>query len=396
MFSATRVSLLKIQACMLLGTLAFAESDTEMQSLYSAMANRMVQLLDLPNRLSTNSVQRETEIRGRKSTTTTGMKPVLTEFGEIVWWSVWMEDSWSSAGTRLPKQLTYEISYTKPLEELAFVGLKSDDEGDEAVTENSTALRDSSLWTQMIPLTELFSQINTLNEYTVKYPEDRAFIQGRVELISGQLDFWLFRLPPHLHNTPECLQYFMEHGLGRTFIALYIGFHHHSQLLYYQFLHNTTFEHGREYAARCKSHASALSNLLWTSHTTPNLSCLWIMTGHLLVISSSVHVHTLLFDDQEKQIAQAKLMLEHNFGMLIRLRGYWPSLDHSMSRLFAFHRACRLGMSTSFHMNEWMLQFLQRYAKPLDEEAQKYQITETMWDHLNVLTEHGLQEEAGQ
>jgi hypothetical protein len=50
---------------MLLHILAFVEGDMESQSLYAALAIRMVQLLDLPRKLSSDRIQRETEIRSR-------------------------------------------------------------------------------------------------------------------------------------------------------------------------------------------------------------------------------------------------------------------------------------------------------------------------------------------
>jgi hypothetical protein len=54
-----------LQSCLLLHILAFVEGDMESQSLYSALTIRMVQLLDLPRKLSSNAIQRETEIRSR-------------------------------------------------------------------------------------------------------------------------------------------------------------------------------------------------------------------------------------------------------------------------------------------------------------------------------------------
>ena len=49
----------------MLHILAFVEGDMQAQSLYSALAIRMVQLLDLPRRLSDDYIQRETEIRSK-------------------------------------------------------------------------------------------------------------------------------------------------------------------------------------------------------------------------------------------------------------------------------------------------------------------------------------------
>jgi hypothetical protein len=62
---AEAVSSLALQSCLLLHILAFIEGDMESQSLYGALAIRMVQLLDLPRKLSPDRIQRETEIRSR-------------------------------------------------------------------------------------------------------------------------------------------------------------------------------------------------------------------------------------------------------------------------------------------------------------------------------------------
>jgi alpha-L-rhamnosidase len=369
------VSLTAVQACSLLGSLAFAESDTNMKTLYSALANRMVQLLDLPHRLSANRVQREIEIRG--STPFCENSLLAANCSYAVWWTVWMMDTWSSAGARLPKQINASSAYIKPMEEIAFERLEPGTNFDESLESEHDfiALRDSGLWTQMIPLTEIFTHVNELNDRTVQHPNSKTQLYENVQSISNMLDSWLLCLPVQLHNNLENIQYFTEQGHGRTFVALHLGYHHHAQLLYYQFLHATPGHSlnkalANNYAKRCKSHATALSNLLWIANSTPGCECLWMLTGHLLVISSSIHLHTLLFETSESLIANAKLMLERNFEMLIRLRNYWPCLDMSMSRLRAFHNACRASMNTSFDMDQWMLQFLQRYSTPIDDKVQ--------------------------
>lgn len=58
-------SLLALQSCMLLHVIAFVEGDMQSQSSYGALAIQMVQLLGLPRKLSSDRIQRETEIRSR-------------------------------------------------------------------------------------------------------------------------------------------------------------------------------------------------------------------------------------------------------------------------------------------------------------------------------------------
>lgn len=106
---------------------------------------------------------------------------------------------------------------------------------------------------------------------------------------------------------------------------------------------------------------------MWTTNTTPGLECIWPINGHLLVIASSVLLHTILFEADDNLITEARCMLEHNFMMLQQMQKYWPCLEFSTSRLNAFHRACQHSMFESFDMDDWMLHFLQEYALPVSE-----------------------------
>lgn len=58
-------SLVTLQACQLIGCLSLAEADAATEAICSAIACRVAQLLDLPHRLSSNSLERELEIRGK-------------------------------------------------------------------------------------------------------------------------------------------------------------------------------------------------------------------------------------------------------------------------------------------------------------------------------------------
>ncbi|CAG8898975.1 unnamed protein product [Penicillium egyptiacum] len=350
------VSLAAIQACVLLCTIAFGEGDMEMESLYGAQAIRMVQLKGLPVALSSSAIQRETEIR--------------------VWWTVWMLDNWASAGARIPRQLTVDPNFPAPMEERDFENLGHEGPALTMTTPSDTAeagLHRYGLWAQMIPLTEVIAPINEIHELTVqnRLTDDQLF--ERVDQISYKLDSWKLNLPSSLHFTPEARKSYAATGHGRILAALHTGFHHFSQLLYYQFLQgsisNTAGNNPKidEYARRCRQHAAELSDLLWIAKQTPGCECSWPMVGHLLAISSSVHLHSLLFDDNESNLGNAKHMLKQNFEMMIFLRQYWPSIDLSMSRLWTFHQACQQSMNTTFTMDHWMLQFLQRYTKPVGD-----------------------------
>ncbi|KFZ17278.1 hypothetical protein V501_01808 [Pseudogymnoascus sp. VKM F-4519 (FW-2642)] len=363
----TPISIEALQACSLLLHISFIEGDMETESLYGALAIRMAQRLELPKVLSMDRVEREVQIRCESLLFLRSRGLMVW----LIWWTTWSMDNWSSAGARHPKQLHLEPSYPKPMDDLSFELLKPGpvDFEKERRIEDVILERESSLWAQMIPLTDMISQIEELHELTVRDPSNDIDIYKKATLLAHRLDSWLLRLPEGLKNTPENFKRYHQLGHGRTFVWLHLHYHHHSQLLYYQFLHydpkstpDPIMRH--TYANRCKEHAKHLSSLLWTANSTLNCECVWVVTGHLLVISSSVHLHTLLFATNDQQIEEAKQFLKQNFEMLIRLRKYWPLLDLSLSRLQVFHEACRKNMNTSFRMDNWMLQFLQRYTRP--------------------------------
>jgi alpha-L-rhamnosidase len=286
-------------------------------------------------------------------------------------------DNWSAAASRIPRQLVAELDFPRPMEEIAFEQLIPGLQNSEGLAplEDQQLLRDMGMWTQMIPLTQLIVQIDELHEMTVRNNKPQLEIYNTVQRIASALDSWILRLPEQLQYTSENLERYSKLGHGRTLIALHLGFHHHGQLLYYQFLH-----YNREapttpqlalaytYANRCKEHAAGITNLLWDANSTPGHECLWVVNGHLLAISSSIHLHTLLFGNGSAEIDAAKSMLKRNFEMMMSMRRYWPSLDLSMSRLRSFHRECQNSMDTSFAMDQWMLNFLQRYTKPVTDE----------------------------
>lgn len=367
-------SLLALQSCMLLHVIAFVEGDMQSQSSYGALAIQMVQHLGLPRKLSSDRIQRETEIRSRTTCLIYGS--LLIHWA--VWWTIWSMDNWSAAASSVPRQLIAELDFPRPMEEIAFDQLipGSQYSEDFATAEDGQLLHNLGLWNQMIPLTQVICQIDELHGMTVMNSRPEVEIYETVQKIASSLDSWVLRLPEQLKYTPENLSRYSKLRHGRTFIALHLGFHHHSQLLYYQFLHrvprsviNPKTELDSIYANRCKEHAAKLSDILWEANSTPGHECFWIVNDHLLVISSSIHLHTLLFDESNTEISTAKAMLERNFEMMMKMRQFSPSLELSMSRLRAFHRQCQESADTSFKMDQWMLQFLQRYMKPVTEKT---------------------------
>ena len=287
-------------------------------------------------------------------------------------------DNWSAAASSIPRQLVADPSFPRPMEEIAFDQLIPGSRYSEQVFADGKEdpLRTLSLWTQMIPLTQVICQIDALHDMTVENIKPQVDIYDTVQKIASSLDSWLFRLPEELTYTPENLDRFSRYGQGRTLIALHLGYHHHGQLLFYQFLHQNTNSPcnpksavNHAFANRCKEHAAAVTNLLWEANSTPGHECLWVVNGHLLAVSSSIHLHTLLFGNSDTKVEAVKVMLERNFEMMMDMRRYWPGLDLSISRLRAFHRQCQDNVETSFRMDHWMLIFLQKYTKPVIDKT---------------------------
>jgi hypothetical protein len=222
--------------------------------------------------------------------------------------------------------------------------------------------RRSPLTTEMIKLNRILLEIHDFNHQCVGDTLSPVDAENRVQSISHRMDAWLSALHPDVRDTPENFDWYNTHGLGRNFAAVYLGYYHFGQLLYYQFLHRgNSAPPGSPacvYSDRCKRHSAQLCDMIYRAVFTPGSDVRYFMVAHVVVIASTVQIHTLLFSDDERQIADARRRLEKNFEILLLLRPYWPGLDHCMARLRAFHRTCRVNMSTSFFLDGWMLQFL--------------------------------------
>ena len=171
------------------------------------------------------------------------------------------------------------------------------------------------------------------------------------------------------------------------FVAVYLGYYHFGQLLFYQFLHggcHSTVLSAAFYAQKCHSFAESLCEIVYAAHSTPGCDVQYTMVGHILVIASTVQIHTLLFSDNEEQISKARGRLEKNFEILSQLRGYWPTLDVSFTRLRAFHQACRDSMDESFRLDQWMLRFLSEFAEPVSDKVMGQSPDTRLWSWENI------------
>ncbi|KXT11833.1 hypothetical protein AC579_4280 [Pseudocercospora musae] len=342
------VSLTSIQACVMLGACRIIEGDAPGESVYYGIACRMAQLLDLPHRHCKTRLERELNIR--------------------VWHTLCMVDEWSSSGVRVPRQIANPpLDVPLPMEEMAFLQLRKNEVNDPSASLDQAP----SLLGQMIALNRIFRDVNALNSQAadaqVLPPDIRT-----VEVLTARIEQWEAQLPSYMRDEPANLAHYAAQGLGRIYAAVYLGVYHFGQLLYYQFLqgakddqHNGSIINA--FAGRCKSHAAKLCNMVYAALDTPGCDVLYNMVGHILVIASTIQIHTLLFSTDPVDITSARQRLERNFNILLRLRELWPSLDFCMMRLQAFHKACRTSMETSFKLDRWMLKFLSEFANPVED-----------------------------
>lgn len=277
-------------------------------------------------------------------------------------------DSWYSSKAQIPRQLQAKPSTQKPLDNLSIVPTSTS-----AVLD---AMRATSLWAILLPLTDLHAEIVNIN-YENGNRETNAVYNVVVQHLETRLDDWLQGLPSHVHNTPENLQAYKRQGRLRQFAVVHILYHHECQLLYFRFLNgqNTSVHAGHNAdvsmcISRCRRHATALSDLMWMGYTIPHEEFLWSpVNGHLLGVASTIHLHTLLFESDDKLVLEAKRLMEQNFVLLLRLSEYWPTLENTMSRLRAVHAACSASNpSKTFGIQSWTSDFLNKFDVPVSEE----------------------------
>ncbi|KAH6620296.1 hypothetical protein C7974DRAFT_230404 [Boeremia exigua] len=349
-----------LQGTVLLGMACFVEAEYEKEDLLSAQAIRMVQVMHLPDKTCTDAILFEIQVR--------------------LYWQVYLMDAWQASRAQYPRQIRSDPGIPRIMEEKAFYQLQdyvatSDAQLDTA--HNKDANR-RGLWSTMLPLSEIHSRIQHLNYVLCGSNEEPYEEPVRVEEIAEELQKWHHALPTELEYRSMNIIRVKEDGLFREFNVLHILYHYQFQLLYYQYLQKdpnvdpkSAIAIEREtYAADCKYHAKRMSEIFWAANNQKGTECFWSpVNAHLLVVASTVHLHTLLFDTSEEHMAQTKKLLEQNFSMLLQLQEYWPSVELAMMRLRAFHRTCLLNTepSESFNMDDWKAQFLNRYHMPVDD-----------------------------
>ncbi|KAL4888882.1 hypothetical protein BDV59DRAFT_210654 [Aspergillus ambiguus] len=341
----TDISVQTIQSCILLGTISYSHSQTQSEALYYSVAIRLALILDLPQRVCEKEIERQVNLR--------------------IWASLHMIDIWSSIGLNLPRQLGFKECYPLPTDEETFLSLR-----------DSTALPANNLqrglWAEMVVLSQIWAQIHELNKRSVSKDMESVILSREVDDLAQQLYGWAAALPLTLQETPENLQRYTRLGLGNAFAALHLGYHYYFEVLFYQFLARTSSSHQentftRAHRAQCEKHALEFCDLLYRCRAMDKCQCLYVMVGHMLVVTSTVYIHILLFSDCSKQVSLARQRLARNFEILTELQSFWLTLDVALSRLQIFHNACNRSIDETFRMDQWMLTFILEHGSSVAE-----------------------------
>ncbi|EMR62013.1 putative nadh dehydrogenase protein [Eutypa lata UCREL1] len=243
-----------------------------------------------------------------------------SETARRTWWSLYIAGRWCFAGLGLPRRAEeFDGPWDLPMDEITFRSLLPGQE----TTETS---RRPGLWAHMITLVRLFGPIQDLNRRIAKGNSDSAELDQAVEHLGQQLIAWNETLPADSQMTVQNLHNQQQNGLGGPFIALHLSYHHYSTLLYFRFLEDCQAESSAHhtYIARCKRHASSFSDLLRLSRQIKGCGTNYPTIGHMIIVSSSVLLHTLLFADLDR-LQEARRELNANFEALVEMQKCWSA-----------------------------------------------------------------------
>lgn len=336
------ICLENIQTCVLVANLCAAHSDTSTEALFFRIANGMANILWLTRFDSIDDL-------------------ITREVKRRIWWTLFMADRWYSSGLGLSRQMKdFERETELPMDEQLFHSLTR-------FQQIIPTPWKPGLWAYMITLVELFGPIQDLNRKLVRggYNEDE--IEQQVQHLSRQLDLWLNGIPEDTKLNEDNFLYHLRRGTGGSFVALHLGFHHYSTLLYFQYLDTGRPEKAttNDYTNRCKHHASSVSLLLKRAGQQEDSEAVWPTVGHCLIVSSSVLLHTLLFGDE--QLSEVRSSLNSNFEALIELTRYYPCLKSMVNRLDKFQHMCLIAAHLpTYRVDKWMLRFLIEHSLPLE------------------------------
>lgn len=290
-----------------------------------------------------------------------------------VWWALFMADKWCPPGLGLPREIMRSDSGVHlPIDEVHFQNFRSTDDV-------VHVHRSRGIWAYKITLVDILTSIQDINLALVQGSIARTVVDQQVDEIASRLLAWHCQLPSHMVMDDRNLAMHRQNGQGGTFVALHLGYHHYSTLLYFQYLEpdREPNDQAKAYASKCAYHGLEFSRLLHTARQLTDCHVVYLTVAHMTIVSSSVLLHTLLLGD-ENEIETARIQLTHNFEALEDLTRYWPCVEQMKKRLFLFQDAClRSSAAKTYAVDRWIVRFLLEYGLPLEEKLDDGSIEET-------------------
>ncbi|KAL4868003.1 hypothetical protein BDV12DRAFT_186281 [Aspergillus spectabilis] len=236
---------------------------------------------------------------------------------------------------------------------------------------NVTQVQDASrcdMWAQMARTLGIYARVNTvmrqLSRNTISFSD---YCTQAAEL-EASLETWAQNLPPRLAWNFDNLVLLAGKRLGQIYLAMHIGYFHFRQMLFFPFLHARAARNSRpEQAVKCKNAAAVVSSILQYSKNIKNCELDYFIYGHIAVVSSCVHLHTLLFSDDYRELSMTRQRLLSNFQYLMTLKSFWPIVEHYTIHLRTFQNSCRDSVSDPFVLDNWMARFLTEHSSLLSE-----------------------------
>lgn len=262
---------------------------------------------------------------------------VLREELRRTWLSIHISSHWSASDMAIePTHPFHGLAPLPKIDDADFNSLNPELLSETPVSPSSRC----DMWAQMARTLNIFTKINILLRRLSK--DEVSFDKYCTEaaVLEHSLDQWAKDLPPSLVYTYNNFMLLVGKRLGQTYLSMHIGYYHFRQMLLFPFLDTRLAQWNvRDRAAKCKESAAIVSDILQYSKTIPRCEMDYLIYGHIAVVSSSVHLHTLLTSDDQPELGLARQRLVFNFQYLMSLKSYWPVVDHHV-RIF-FSRSLR-------------------------------------------------------
>lgn len=188
-----------------------------------------------------------------------------------------------------------------------------------------------NMWAYIAGMLDIFARVNILLARLSRNVISFNTYCQEVPQLTQHLDKWAKGLPEELKYSIPNLASFASKGLGKTFLSMHIRYHHFRQMLYFPFLDSHTGQSSSTGAGQCKNSATMISEIIQYAMRFQNCELDYFVFGYIAVVSSCVHLHTLLLSEDPTELWMARQRLVSNFEYLMSLKILWPMVNKSVS-----------------------------------------------------------------